>query len=158
MDQANKELLSEKRWALLDVEFIRISSTYRCIRKLYILHDNGFADMEMEFYPCTRYHNLERKYQSSFRYCKQHIHKLSYNPKFYSPECLLTLPILSKFIIRNDIELILYKGGTIEKDMCEALDMPSLNIECFEELVKAHSHDPKFEVNLYYDQLINFIL
>ena len=49
MDQANKELLSEKRWALLDVEFIRISSTHRCIRKLYILHDNGFTDMEMEF-------------------------------------------------------------------------------------------------------------
>ena len=128
MHQANKKLLREKHWALLDVEFIRISLTHGCIRKLYILHD------------------------------KQHIHKLSYNPKFYSPECLLTLPILSKFIVCNGIELILYKGGTIKKDMCEALDMPSQDIECFEELVKAHSHDPKFEVNFNYDQIRNFVL
>ena len=52
-------MLVEKRWALLDVEFIRISATHRCIRKLYILCDNGFIDMELEFFPCVRYKDLQ---------------------------------------------------------------------------------------------------
>ena len=158
MEQASRELLMEKHWALLDIEFIRISSTHRCIRKLYILEDNGYTDMELDFYPCKRYNDVERKYQRSFQYCKRHIHKLNYNPRKYSPECLQVLPLLNEFIVGSGIELILYKGGTIEKDLSKVLDIASLNIECFEELEKTYYHDPRFEVNFYYDQIINFIL
>ena len=34
MEESNVESLQVKRWALLDVEFIRVTSTHRCIRKL----------------------------------------------------------------------------------------------------------------------------
>ena len=57
--------LVDKRWAILDVEFIATSSSHRCIRKLYILAENGFTDMEMEFYPCNRYRELESKYKQA---------------------------------------------------------------------------------------------
>ena len=149
-------MLVEKRWALLDVEFIRTSATHRCIRKLYILCDNGFIDMELEFFPCVPYKDLELKYQRSFQYCKRRIHKLCYNPRCYSPKCLKVLPILNEFILDNDINLILYKGGTIERDLSKALDVSSLDIECFE-LEKVQSHDPYVEVNGYFSQIVEIL-
>ena len=157
MDQANRELLFEKHWALLDVEFIQTSLTHRCIRKLYILEKNGYTGMESEFYPCKPYSELERRYQKSFRFCRAHIHKLNYNPKQYSPECATVLSKLIEFIVNNGIELILYKGGTIEKDLCKALDIPSFNIESFEELEKAYTHNPRTEVKCYFNRLADLI-
>ena len=62
--------LTDKRWAILDVEFIATSSSHRCIRKLYIFIENGSTDMEMEFYPCKRYRELESKYKKTFHYCR----------------------------------------------------------------------------------------
>ena len=157
MDQTNRELLVEKHWALHDVELIRISATHRCIRKLYMLEENGYTDVELDVYPCKRYDDLEWKYQRSFQYCKHHIHKLNFNPKKYSPECSQILPLLNDFIVHNDIELVLYKGGTIERDMCRALDISSLNIECFDKMEKAYCHDPRREVNCYFSQLNEII-
>ena len=151
------EELIEMNWALLDVEFIRISPTHRCIRKLYILGANGYSDMDREFYPCKQYKDLNRKYQRSFQYCKQHIHKLTYSPKKYSAECAQVLRKLNQFIVNNGIELVLYKGGTIERDLCEALNIPSFNIENLEGLKKANSHDPRTEVDCYYSQIIKLL-
>ncbi len=151
------EELIEMNWALLDVEFIRISPTHRCIRKLYILGANGYTDMDREFYPCKQYKDLNRKYQRSFQYCKQHIHKLTYAPKKYSPECAQVLRKLNQFIVNNGIELVLYKGGTIERDLCEALNIPSFNIENLEGLKKTNSHDPRTEVDCYYSQIIKLL-
>ena len=156
MKETSTELLLEKRWALLDVEFIRISATHRCICKLYILCDNGFVDMELEFFPCMRYKDLQLKYQRCFQYCKRYIHKLNYKPRYFSPECLKVLSILNEFIVYNDIDLILYKGGTIERDLSKALDISSLNIECFE-LEKVQSHDPYVEVNSYFSQIVEML-
>ena len=154
MEHQYLQILSEKNRALMDIEYIRISKTHRCIRKLYILADNGYTDMELDFYPCVRYKNLETKYQRSFRFCQNHIHKLTYNPKQYSAVCAAVLSNLNEFIVHNNIATILYKGGTIEKEICEKLSIPSINIECFPELEKVHSHDPRTEVNCYFNQLV----
>ena len=151
------ELLNEMNWALMDVEFIQISPTHRCIRKLYILAKMGKDELEVEFFPCAQYKELEWKYQRSFQYCKRHIHRLTYNPKQYSPICSTVLDKINEFIVYNDIELVLYKGGTIEKDLCSELDISSVNIERLEDLEKAQSHDPRFEVNFYYDQIVNML-
>ena len=145
--------LADKSWAVLDVEFIRTSESHRCIRKLYILTENGF-DMEMEFYPCKRYRDLLRKYRRSFQFCCRNIHKLNYTPWGISAPCLRAVPMLREFIVDNGITLVLYKGGTIERDICRALDVESMNIECFDGIEKAHSHDPREEVNCYFNQLI----
>ena len=43
----------------------------------------------------------------------------------------------------------MYKGGTIERDICEELDIRSWNIEQMD-LAKANCHDPREEVLFYY--------
>ena len=53
----------------------------------------------------------------------------------------------------NDIELVFYKGGEIEKKLCEELDIQSFNIENFN-VEKVYSHNPYVEVNYYYNQLV----
>ena len=152
---AEKVVLTEKLWALLDVECIDTSPRHRCIRKLYILSKNGVDDMEMEFHPCRPYRDILPKYQTSYHYCQRHIHKLSYAPSWRvtSFYCRDSVPKLNEFIVNNGIELILFKGGTIELELCKKLDIDCMNIECMG-IGKANSHDPREEVNLYYNQLI----
>ena len=151
------KLLAEKRWCLLDVEFIQTSSTHRCIRKIYALEQNGRTNIESDFYPCKRYKDISWKYQRSFNYCRRHIHQLNYDPRRYSPTCRSILPILNEFIVNCGIELVLYKGGQIEKDLCKTLDIPSLNIESIQGLEKSGSHNPRTEVNCYFSQIRKFI-
>ena len=150
-----KKMMKEKNFAIMDVEYIQTSETHRCIRKLYILGKDGYTDLELNFYPCKPYKDLEKFHQRSFRFCRRHIHKLSYNPaEKYAPPCNTVLAKINAFIVYNDIDFILYKGGTIEKDLCSELCIPSYNMECLPELVKVQSHDPQAEVNLYYNQSV----
>ena len=147
----DKTELAEKNWAILSVDFISTSSRHRCIRKLYILTKNGF-DMEMEFYPCRPYRDLLLKYRRTFQVYRQHIHKLSYTPWGISSPCRFAVPKLNEFVVNNGIDLILFKGH-IERSLCKELDIASINIESMN-IKKAYSHDPREEVNIYYNQLI----
>ena len=63
--------------------------------------------------------------------------------------------MLNEFVVRNGITMILFKGGIIERDMCREMSIESMNIELLGKVKKACSHDPRKEVNFYYDQLIN---
>ena len=100
------EVLMNCRWALMDAETIQILSIHQRVRKLYILAEDGSTEIEEEFYPCRLYKDFVPKYK------------------------------LSEFSLNNIIEIILYKGGTIEKELCEALGIASINIECFPNLEK----------------------
>ena len=151
-----KKMMKEKIFAIMGIEYIRTSETHRCIRKMYILAKDGYTDMELEFYPCKRYGNLEKRYQQTFNFCWNHMHKLEYDPKRYSPPCKTVLSKVNTFIVYNSIDFILYKGGTIEKDLCSELYIPSYNMECLPELEKVQSHDPQAEVNSYYNQLVEY--
>ena len=73
--------LHRNRWAIMDIESILCTCSNKCIRKLYIMTKDGVTFMEMEFFPCKLYEELERKYQPSFKYCYKHIHKLPYYPQ-----------------------------------------------------------------------------
>ena len=150
--------LKTKRWALMDIEYIQTRKTHQCIRKMFILTGDGEYDMEAEFDPCVRYRSLPDKYQRAFRHCKANIHKLSYRPLQSSGPCIESLGAIREFVEDQNVEVVLYKGGTIEKDVCEAMGVESLNIEVLDELRKVHSHDPATEVNLYCDQLYNISL
>ena len=100
------EVLAEKSWTILDVEFIRTSRSHCCIGKLYILTKNGF-DMEMEFYPCRRYRDILLKYRRSYQFCRRQIHKLTYTPWVMSLPCRCAVPKLNELIVNNGIDLIL---------------------------------------------------
>ena len=156
MDGAMETLL-KKRWAFLDIEFIQTSPTHQCIRKVYILRDNGLADMEMEFCPCVKFKDLEKRYQRAFNFCQKRIHKLGYEPELFAPECSTAKNKINEFIFDNGIELILYKGGTIERDLCEGeLFIPSLDIECFP-IEKTQSHDPRTVVEHYHSRITKML-
>ncbi len=153
-----KKMMKEKNFAIMDIEYIQTSENHRCIRKLYILGKDGFTDLELDCYPCVRSKDLTKWYQRSFRFCQNHIHKLPYYPEQqYAPPCSTVLAKVNAFIVYNSTDFILYKGGTIEKDLCSELCIPSYNIECFEGLDKIQSHDPQTVVNGYYAQLVKLI-
>merc|ERR1711879_494232 len=77
-------------------------------------------------------------------------HKLSYNPEKRSSPCSTVSEKIRNFITEKEIDIVFYKGGTIEKNLCEELLIPSMNIEDFG-VTKAACH-PRFEVHHYYDQ------
>ena len=157
--EEEKEYLNAKNWALLDIEYIQCTRTHRCIRKLYILAKNGYTDLQLEFFPCDPLHKLDKKYQRAFQYCQREIHKLPYCPEGPSSPCSTAAEKLNNFIVKNNIDLVFYKGGQIEKAVCDELHINSFNIENFEsELEKVNSHDPYVEVNCYFTQLVEFIL
>ena len=149
-----KELMREKNWALMDVEYIQISKEHRCVQKLYMLAKDGYTERELEFHPCVRYRKMARRNKRSFHYCKKHIHKLPYYPEVYASPCNTALDKIKRFIDENNIDFILYKGGEIENDLCTDIGIPSYNIESIKDLEKAYSHDPRKEVNCYYGQLV----
>ena len=151
--------VNERNWALLDIEYIQTSKTHQCIRKLYIFAKNGLTDLNLDFHPCKRFQDLEIRYKKAHWYCQANIHKLPYYPDKPSSPCLKAPTRLQNFIMNNKIDLILYKGGQIEKHMANEIDIASFNIEHFaKDLEKVSSHDPYVEVNCYYTQLLEFIL
>jgi hypothetical protein len=150
------EVLRLKTWAILDIEYIQTSSVHKCIRKIYMLEKGTFSNLELEFSPCVKYNDMGRRYQKSFRFCRTHIHKLPYNPEKRSSPCSTATEKIHNFITENGVEIILYKGGNIEKSVCDELQIPSMNIEEFG-VVKASCHDPRLEVHSYYEQLLKFL-
>ena len=93
------------------------------------------------------------------KYYQREIPKLSYCPKGPSSPCSTAAEKLNKFIVDNEIDLVFYKQGAVEKNLCDEIDIDSFDIELFEEdLEKVYSHDPYEEVNCYFIQLIEFIL
>ena len=146
--------LKENNWMIMDIEYIQTSKEHQCVRKIYMLAKNGSTESELEFYPCVRYKDLKAKYRHTFHYCQKYIHKLTYNPQTYSPLCTNVLEEINNFIVYNGIELVLYKGGIIERDLCIDLDIPSINLELIPNLKTVKSHDPRVEVNWYYAQLV----
>ena len=127
------QLLWGKNWAVLKADYIQTSQTHRCIRKFYILSNLGGKELEFEFLPCKTYKDLTLELQQDFVFHKRHVHKLKYIPNIprqYLPECIAALRKLEKFILDNNIDLILYNGGTLEKDLCTQLDIPSIDLVC----------------------------
>ena len=77
------------------------------------------------------------------------------NLEFHPSLCTTAVEKLSNFIKDNGIDVVLYKGGNVEKDICDKLDMESFNIELFDGMIKTNSNEPCEEVTSYYNQLIH---
>ena len=146
------KLMSIQNFAILDVEYIATSRYHNCIRKVHILSKDGLTKSTKEFYPCKKYNEIESKYQRTFLYCRRFIHKLSYNPRMPSLGCHCAKGVIKDFITSNNINFITFKGGTIEKNICESINVPAYNIEILD-IEKAECHDPVQEVEFYYNQL-----
>ena len=150
-------------YAIIDCEGIQTSKTHICIRKMYILAGDGVTNHQQEFVPCASFRDIEDKYKKAFTYCKKKIHKLNYYPKTMSMPCRTAIRRLQTFIEINNIKMILFKGGVIEKRLCEDLGIEYYDIGSI--VPKVTSHDPREEVlthfhylTLYCEDVINKII
>ena len=151
--QEEMKHLTGANWAILDCEVIHINSEHGCIRKLYALSEDGFTDMLQEFRPCVPYFMLEDKFKKTYRYCFRNVHGLRYKPNQKdAPFCCKVVEYMDRFIRTNNINLILYKGGNIEKLLSQKVGINSYNIEIIN-APKVPSHDPVIEVHNHYNYL-----
>ena len=149
------DYIRARNFGILDCECIQTSSHHQCVRSLFILCKDGFTSKHAEFYACIQYRELDIKYKKAFRYCQKHIHHLQYKPqKINAPLCIQAAFLIQEFVRMNNIDIILFKGGTIEQRLCNDAGVPSLNIEILG-APKVNSHDPKVEVHSHYNYLLN---
>ena len=142
------EVLWDNKFAIMDIEYIQCTKEHKCIRSFYILCDNK-VDCFQEFRPCKNLLNLEGKYFNAFMYNKKNIHRLPYYPK-NGYRCSYFLTFLCNFIMKNEVKMILYKGGTVESSMCEKISQPCMNIELLG-CPKIKSHNPEEEVQSHFE-------
>ena len=139
-------------WAVVDIEGIQSTKEHVCVRVMYILSEDGVTDKFIEFVPCLGIAEIDSKYKRSFNYCHYRVHKLSYYPQIMSGPCSSAGSELKRFITHNNITMIYFKGGQIERRLCESIGVPSVNIERFG-APKVDSHDPRVEVRLHLEFL-----
>ena len=146
--------LHARNFVILDIEYIRTSENHCCVRKLYLLSKDGISEQEAEFVPCKNFIDMEQKYQNSFLYCQRRIHHLSFLPKNRIFSCTHVNQRIKEFMNILGADLILYKGGHIEKDICVEIGIESYNIEQLG-APKLSTHNPREEVNIHYNYLLN---
>ena len=146
------QYILSQNFMLIDCEAIQ-NGNHHCIRRMFILAKDGFSSLSREFRPCIDYTDLCEKDRKTFIYCKRNIHKLEYYPSAYADRCRNSLAIIKDFITTNNINLLLYKGGIIEKRLAEKLNIASYNIEKVG-APKVDSHDPEVEVNTHWNFLL----
>ena len=132
-------------WAVLDCEMIKTLELHTCVRSMCILLEDEITEKYIEFVPCVDIEEIEFKYRQSFKHCTRYIHKLPYYPVTMSGPCYTSPKELERFIKKNNVSLIFYKGGEMEKHLCEYIGVPSYNIELLGAL-KVNSHNPRDEV------------
>ena len=135
--------------ALMDVEYIQTSQDHMCSRKIAILLADGKTSFIREYTPCTPYKYLDVKWQRTHHYCSRKIHHLGYYPKDGSFSCKESIQMIKDILEWNGVERVLYKGGDIERKICNQIGISSLNIEQFG-APKATSHDPLEELKEHY--------
>ena len=153
---ALQELLASYNFAIMDIESIQSTKEHKCIRKISILAKDGFTDITREFTPCRHFHELEEKYRKAFLYCKKHIHKLPYKPNYQLKNiqpCRCAVEVIKDFLCDNKITIVVYKGGSVERDFCADIDIPSYNIEQLG-VGRAFNHDPEQEVRFFFNELV----
>lgn len=138
-------------YAILDIEGIQVTHEHICTRKLYILDCCG-NDHEEEFVACRDFEQLEEKFKISFEYCWRKVHQLPYYPRRLSMPCHSSRSIVRNFAERNEITVILYKGGTIEKRLCQDIGVHSYDIGKI--VPKVKTHDPREEVHLHMENIV----
>ena len=145
------------KYAIIDIEAISLSKsrgkpgeTHNCLRKVAVLlYSDEYAVYEAQ--PCVPFPDLTDCEQKTFDFCYDHIHHLSYYPsEFYRPftECANIPEMVKDYLEFNDISIVYYKGGCLEKDLCKKIGFESRNLEKFG-VPKAPNHDPLTEVKFY---------
>ncbi len=108
---------------LMDIEYVQASKTHQCIQKLVILLDDGETSFVKELKPCMLREFLELKYKKSFKYCRRKIHHLDYYPRWAALGCVDAINTVQDILEWNGVQRVLYKGGDVERKLCEWLNV-----------------------------------
>ena len=150
--------LLHKQFAILDIEGVSLSKNrlrgrkgrdskiHNCLRKMAVLLYDGRTAVQ-EGWPCIERYALTDKEEKCFQWCSQNIHQLSYTPTS-APKCWLIPQMLTDFLRKNHVEIVYYKGGLIEKDLCYEINIPAYDLENIG-VRKSPCHDPLKEVIFY---------
>lgn len=121
---------------------------HNCIRKVDIILRNKDSRV-FEFHPCLKKGDLTRKERSTFYWCQKNIHGLEYYPKKGSDTCAQAIEVISDYLKLHDVEVCLYKGHLLQKEICQKMDISSVNIGL--NIPKAQCHNSK--VHFYHSEL-----
>ena len=158
---------SGQRYAIMDIEGIslhkgrehprgRYSRIHNCVRMLAIVCYDGSMAV-FEFTPCVKFNDLVKKEQESYNRCFN-LHRLDYEPRFTTPPCIDSVDTVRSFLLRKQINVILYKGGTQERDLCYALNIRCRNLEEYGvKKYPAPLHDPLKEVLYFKDEFLRLV-
>ncbi len=138
--------IKNSNYSVMDIKYIQTTKKHRCIRKLAL----QLATSELfvfEFRPCLSWKDLDNSVKRQFNYCKHRIHGLNYTCATHR-KCIDAKELVNEILNWNGINLVLYKGGTIEKDLCAELNMPCFNLEQLG-VPKAETHVPEDEIKFY---------
>ena len=151
------DILKQENFILIDIEGIQISKDHICTRLLYMLSKDGWTSKTIEFIPCESLDKIDSKYQHAYKFCKRNIHGLEFDPLEPSLQCGDAAREVKRFSEFCNSSLVLYKGGIIEKRLCESIKMRYLDIETLG-APRVNSHDPRTEINAHYKWIQNNIL
>lgn len=146
------ETLRHANFALIDFEGIQTSKGHCCIRSMAIISKDGNTRQNSEFRPCVYLRDLNERYKKTYHFCRKNIHRLPYFPGNCAIQCKDVYAMVEKFVIDNGIELFVFKGGVLEKRICDAIGVDCFNIERLG-APKANSHVPREEVQFHCDWL-----
>ena len=150
-------------YALIDIEAIALrkgrsyplpgkkAGIHNCTRKIAVLLRNGNS-LVQEFTPCIRFRQLSGIERKMFLWCQTNVHHLQYYPSRNSNSCANAPTVVEDFLLKNGIEVCLYKGGVLEKDFCDAIGFSAINIE-YCGVKPASCHEPQLELEYYYKTL-----
>ena len=119
-----------------------------------MLGKDGLTCLGSEFLPSKRLGYLEKKYKKRFYVCQRNIYRVDYYHPTTKLKCRDAKALVYNFAKSLNAKLVLYKGGHLEKDLCAEIRLDCLNIETVG-VKKVYSHDPRKEINSYYQQLLN---
>ena len=157
------KLINEANYAIIDIEAIQLqqyrqfwkgvySKHHHCLRKVAILCKNGDYGCE-EARPCIKFGKMDDKERKSFDYNRWRVHRLPFYPSNRrDPTCAQMLQNVRSFLKIKNINLILHKGGDIERDLAEKLGYDHVNLELIG-VPAAPNHNPLQEVYFYQDCL-----
>ena len=133
--------LLRKKFCIIDVEYISLdksrldllkgprSNIHMCWRQVGYVTYSGVRGL-VDIAPCLHFNELSGSEKRSFFYCKKNIHHLQYRPK--NPNyfgCVHVKKALKDFLERHEIEILLYKGGSVEFEYSNKVCLASFNLE-----------------------------
>ena len=132
----------------------KFSKHHFCRRRTALRTYSG-AEIVLDGNPCIPKKYLKNKDRSSYEYCRREIHGLSFEPKQPYFECHQIAEKIWRFLVKHDIEIVFYKGGTAESDVCWEIGMECENLERYgiTKYPEKH-HDPLQEIRYFYHQMI----